>query len=194
MLTQYRKLFEKAYLYWGTKQFGMVKEENTEQNLLLEKAERYDYNLNHVLSRVKKNEDGSKEVEDIKIKDWLIEETADDMIMQTQLAIILGEGKVWEMIEKKIDRLRERIYIIEHAKKEVICKNCDGVYTTIKFTKEMACPYCVANLVEIGFSWRLICPCSGQEYYVCEKCNADKYDKPFFDICPHNVSEESGCD
>lgn len=194
MLTMYRNLFEKAYLYWGKKQFGMVKEENTEQNLLLEKAERYDYNMKHILSRVKENEDGSKEVEDITIGDWLVEETADDLIMQTQIAIILGEGKVWEQIEKKIDRLRERIYIIEHSKKEVICKNCDGIFTTVEFSNEMDCPYCVAKLVEVGFSWRLICPCSGQEYYVCMNCKEEKYDRSFFEDCPHNVSEEKGCD
>ncbi len=178
-------------MYWRDKQLGMVAEENTEETLLLEKAKRYDYNLKHKLSRVKKNNDGSEEVEHITIEDWLIEENADCLIMQSQLAFILGEGKVWEMIEKKIDRLRERIYVIDHSMKEITCLKCGKSFLLNgPIYDELECEHCIAYIFDSGFSWKLICPCAEQDYYVCERCKGDKYDKPFFDICPHNISEE----
>ena len=153
MLNQYRNLFEKAIRYWGIEaQLNMVSEENCEINLLLEKAERF--GLDHTLSRVKKNINGSEEVEQITIRDWLKEECADGMIMLSQLALILGEGSVWEQIVRKIDRLRDKIFEIDTLKKEINCFGCKKTfYIDDEITHDLKCPNCNELLSMVGYNW-----------------------------------------
>jgi hypothetical protein len=42
-------------------------------------------------------------------KDELVDELADIRIMQKQLSMFIGEGRVSERVDEKMDRLRERI-------------------------------------------------------------------------------------
>lgn len=153
MLTQYNNLFEKALIYWGKDaQLNMVSEENCELNLLLEKYERY--GMDHILSRPKKNQDGSESIEHISIRDWLVEECADGLVMLSQLASILGAGDVWNAIRKKADRLRDRLYELDHAKKEICCSGCGGTFDHHQeITTGEICKLCGEPLFKVGFKW-----------------------------------------
>ena len=153
MLTQYNNLFKKALLYWGTDaQLNMVAEENSEINFLLAKYRRY--GMDHKLSRPKKNQDGSEYIEHISIRNWLKEECADGLIMLSQLALILGAGEVWNEIRKKADRLRDRLYELDHTRKEISCGGCNetfGLYAEIN--TGLICKFCGEPLFKVGFKW-----------------------------------------
>lgn len=153
MLLEYRNLFKKAIFQWGINpQLNMVSEENLELNLLLEKLERY--GSEKLLSRVKKNPDGSKEIEEIKIREWIAEECADVLIMLTQLAMILGIGSVQNQINKKIDRLREKLYEVDYQDKRLKCANCENeFYISEPITADLICPHCDVKIGEAGFHW-----------------------------------------
>ena len=178
MLLQYKKLFDKAIRYWGIeKQLNMVSEENSEIDFLLAKERRYD--LDHILSMIVKANDGTETIEHKPIREWLTEECADGLIMLSELAVIVGPGTVNIEIERKIDRLRERIYKIDHANKEIKCFRCDCSFTLDKeIPEDLECEHCNARLYKVGFSWKIIDQ-DGPTYDLDIKSSASEQAKSF---------------